>query len=525
MGRKKIFGLDISDHSIEAILLEKPIFGKPKVIAYARTLLKGEIVKNGIVRKPGKLSENIIKLLASAQPRPITTPYCILSLPDSQVFTTIFKFPAGLRHEEIRNTIPYKAEEIIPFKSTDVYFDFKTIAVVQSTQEVFYSAVPKKLVDEYIQVLNDAGLVPIAFDLESISLARALMNLTAIRQKDKPRSAFAVLLMDIGARTTNLNIFDRNGIRAGTVVNIAGNRFTKSLAASLKISEKEADQLKIKNGLAAKQGSSKVILILQKELQKIITETKKLISYYQDETGRQVGLIILVGGSSLLPEIDTYLAENLNLKVEIGNPLIKILDPQNLIKLKSKAVLFTNVIGLAIRATGRRPVSGDINLLPLEKKFKIKPEKFDKSSWRLIYIRLAVLSLLTLVFGGLIILKSKNIDPYRRVFSVPEYQTQITPDFDLAVLEEIRANLLLPATTTPTTTDQLVKPEKKVRIKAISSGFLNVREQAGTTYKKIGQAQTGKEYLVIDEKDDWYQIQLDEKTKGWIYSIYTDKIE
>jgi len=36
MLKKKIFGLDISDHSIEALVLTKPFFGKAKVTAYAR---------------------------------------------------------------------------------------------------------------------------------------------------------------------------------------------------------------------------------------------------------------------------------------------------------------------------------------------------------------------------------------------------------------------------------------------------------------------------------------------------------
>ena len=48
MTKKQIFGLDISDHSIEALVLSKPFFGKPKITAYARTILRGEIVKDGI---------------------------------------------------------------------------------------------------------------------------------------------------------------------------------------------------------------------------------------------------------------------------------------------------------------------------------------------------------------------------------------------------------------------------------------------------------------------------------------------
>jgi len=135
MLKKKIFGLDISDHSIEALVLTKPFFGKAKVTAYARTILRGEVVKNGVVKNQKKLEEAIVKLLASAQPEPIKTPYCIMSLPESQVFSTIFKMPAGLKHKEVKNTIPYKAEEVIPFKTSEVYFDFKTLTKVDEHKQ------------------------------------------------------------------------------------------------------------------------------------------------------------------------------------------------------------------------------------------------------------------------------------------------------------------------------------------------------------------------------------------------------
>ena len=123
---KMIFGLDISDHSIEAILLKRSR-RQVRVSAYARTVLRTSAVVNGTIKQPDKLAEAIKSLLASAKPRPIATPYCILSIPDAQVFTAVFKFPAGLRRREIMKTIPYKAEEIIPFKPSEIYCQIKII--------------------------------------------------------------------------------------------------------------------------------------------------------------------------------------------------------------------------------------------------------------------------------------------------------------------------------------------------------------------------------------------------------------
>ena len=529
MIKQKIFGLDISDHSIEATILQKPFFGKPKISSYARTILRGEIIKNGIIKNPEKLAENIVKLLASARPKPIRTPYCIASLPDSQVFTTIFKFPAGLRRDEIKNTIPYKAEEIIPFKTADIYFDFKSITKKEGTQEVFYAAVPKKIVDDYVKVLKSIGLVPVAFDLESISLARSLVSPGLDIKNNKQKTGVATLLMDIGARTTNLNVFDRHGIRQSLSINIAGDKFTKALAKDLNLKDKDANEMKMRVGFDPKQKKGKVILVLQKELRRIITETQKLINYYQDEFSRQIGSIILTGGSSLLPRIDKYIGENLNLSTSIGNPLKKVSDPKKIINLKTKVILFSTVIGLGLRAVGKKPVDSDINLLPLSNRFRIAPERSEKAAWKKIYKRLVIFGILILIFGGLLILRNKGFDLIKKVYdpsAIQQEDSSYTDGINAEILDQLREQFLIP-TSTPITEVEIIEPEIKTQavIPEIGSGFLNVREGPGTNNPKIGRATSGQQYDLIEEEDEWYHIQLDEETTGWIYSIYADLVE
>ena len=81
------------------------------------------------------------------------------------------------------------------------------------------------------------------------------------------------------------------------------------------------------------------------------------------------------------------------------------------------------------------------------------------------------------------------------------------------------------ATTTPTSTEALAPSENKIRIKATSLGYLNVRSGPGTGYDKVTEVSAGEEYLVLTEEGDWYQIQLAADSVGWVYSIYVDKLE
>ncbi|OGY49394.1 MAG: hypothetical protein A3D39_00745 [Candidatus Buchananbacteria bacterium RIFCSPHIGHO2_02_FULL_39_17] len=510
--KKEIFGLDISDHSIEALVLRQGLFGRSRVTAYARTILRGEVVRNGLIKNPQKLSQAIIKLLASAQPQAIKAKKCILALPEAQVYSTIFKFPAALKPKEIRQSLPLKAEEVIPFKSTEVYFDFKIIGRRQNDQEVFYAAVPAKILDSYLKLLQSLGLEPVAFDLESISLARALIAKAAGDQ--------AVLLMDVGARTTNLNIFDNNGIRQSLVINIAGDRFTKAITQHLKIPFKDAEALKIKSGFDSEKEAGKILLILQNEFKRIIAETKKLMDFYQKRYQRKITKIILVGGSALLPKIDQYLAEDLGLKVEIGNPLIKITDPAELVKFKNKAILFTNVIGLALRGIAKMPAMSDLNLISYrQKKFNLAPPKTEKQSWKKIFWQLSVLGALVVVLIVLLILRSAGIFyQNQNRFN----QLQISSDIDLSLLDELRVQFPL-ATSTPALGNNFSGIEK-IKISQIVSGFLNVRSGAGTNFSVIDKVPAGGEYELMAEADGWYQIKIDEQKSGWILADFADKL-
>jgi len=544
MVEKSVLALDISDHSIEALVLAKPWLGKPKVVSYARTVLRGKVVSDGAVLNPEKLVEALLALLKSGRPKAIKNTYCLLSLPDSQVFTTIFKLPSGLKREEIKNTIPFKAEEVIPFKSSEIYFDFKPIAVHNGTQEIFYAAVPIKIVDGYVDILRRVGLKPVAFDLESISSARALFDFNKKNENAK-------LVMDIGARTTDMNIFDANGIRQGITVKIAGDRFTKAIVTNMKVTPKAADDLKIKHGFNPDSQQGKILFIIQNEFNKVIAEAKKLIDYYQSHYQKKIDEVILVGGSALLPNIDQYLADNLEITVNRGQPLLKVDDHENILNVKDKVVLFTNVIGLALRGLSKDPVGSDINLLPLSsQRFALMPRREEKKAWKQIYISLAVMAGLLVVLGGIYMMRRQGQDLYQRFFAPPKVETNFNGNINVEILDQLRGGWEMPtstlatttpptatstvATTTPvttltpvvTSTPPVTAPAAlfKVKIRPTSLGYVNVRSGAGISFPKIDQVNPGTIYEVVKQQNDWYQIKLGGEKTGWVISTYVDKL-
>jgi len=368
---KEVFGLDISDTSIEAVQLKK-VGKKIKLFAFGRTELEKGVVEDGKIFQKEELAKIIKSLLLKTLPKPISTSYVVISLPESKVFTHIFKFPKVLSKEQIKKALKYEAEAIIPLEPEEIYWDFKVISKTENEQEVFYAACQKEIINDFREVLKKAGLFPLVFEMESLAIARSLISPTLLEKEE------GILIADIGARTTILSIFDRNGIRSSVNVPVAGNKFTEAIAEKLKISLSEAEELKKKYGLDETKEKGKIVMILQSILQPILDEIEKSIKYYEKQTGRKIKKILLVGGSAAMPKIDSYLNDNIGLPVKIGKSWLDI-------KLDSKKVppiLLVNAIGLALRGIERNLAEVDINLLPLETPEMIKKVKFGKvSQW------------------------------------------------------------------------------------------------------------------------------------------------
>lgn len=348
--KKTSLSIDISDFSIEVICLEGPI-NSPRLLALGRAKLTEGIVEDGQILDRKALEKSLKEVIEKPKFGRIGTKKLIFSLPESKSFIHRFQLPANLPKGQIPEYLSSQARENFPYQLENLYFDY---------QEALLVAAPKRIVNDYLEIFKSCHLKPQALEIESLSLARALLA----------DSKEPVLIADIGARTTNLNIFDGGELKLSFSVPIAGNKFSQAVSEKLNIPLERAENLKKEIGLNPVIGEGKVFLILQKELQGIVEEIKKIKGYFQDKTGKSIEKMVLAGGSSALPNLGKYLAENLGITVEIGDPWLKI----NIDILKRKEsfekaleinpILYSTAIGAALRGLDKRPEKSGINLLP-----------------------------------------------------------------------------------------------------------------------------------------------------------------
>lgn len=463
--KQPVIGIDISDYSIEVLQLNK----SKEVLAYNRVTLEQGIVQDGKILQKEKLAEKLQEILKG-----IKAKKAILSLPESKIFIGDFKIS------------PWKPEEVYTDKIGDTQI-----------------AVPKEIVKEYIEVINLAGIEPIVLDIESLSLARALL-----RPQRPPTNS---MIIDIGARTTNVSIFNSKGILSQSItIPVAGIHFTKAIADKLKVKKEEAERLKRTFGFDDKKADNKVLPVIQADFQKIIKEIKEAIEHYENKTNNKIGEIILAGGSALIPKVDDYLAVNLERKVRVGDPLEQIKDGKLSTK-KSPSILFANVIGLALRGVGR--ISAGINFLssPIVSKQRIRKS-------RVFIISFVIITFLIL---GFVIYQYI----YKASISGESPEGEQTPS-------EVKVET--PGNETPTATSSeeqspgeeksdIIEETAKILIQDTPTGWLNVRKGPGTSYDRIGRVYPGESYPLLKEEDNWYKIKIDEETQGWVTSQYTIK--
>ena len=353
------FGIDISDHSIEIISL-KGSFNNPRLFAMGRRILKPGIVEDAKIFNKEALKKSLLDLIKSPEFGKINTNKFIFSLPESKTFTLVFKLPKDLTKKKELDFIKSKVNQNLPFKIEDLCLDFRISPSIKQTggKEVFLVAATKEIVNDYLKFFKSLGFYPTIIETESESFGRSLIQ----------DSGEVVLIVDIGARTTNFSIFDNKELRFSSTSEVAGNKFTGCLANGLKISLNEADRLKKRNGLSPKAKQGRVFLIIQKEIQAIVLEIRDIEKYFKKKENKEIKKIILAGGSAMLPLLPKYLEENLEKPVVIGEPWtrinIDILRKKQYVKkaLNLSPILYTVCIGSALRGLMKDSKQAGINL-------------------------------------------------------------------------------------------------------------------------------------------------------------------
>lgn len=350
--RKHAVGLDISDRSIEAVLINKR-GSSSELVSYGRILIPAGVVVNGYVERRNDLIQLIRKLLADGMnpPLPKGMKRVILSLPESRVFSHVFQVPRIADTRELEKTLAFEADAYFPYPHEDMIGTMAVTAKKPDTKDIYYSAVHKETLKSYLNMFHQAGIDLEVVEAESSAIARALLQ---------PDERSPVVVVDIGARVTDLTVIDRNGPQFSETLNAAGDVFTNIITEKLNLPFDEAEQLKKDNGITGKM-APEIEDAIKAEIGRLAADIHKAIDFFEKRSGRVIEKVLLAGGSSLLPGLKEHLEEALitpekDIDVNLGDPWfgLTMSAPDLQESVSNRGILMATAIGLGLRGAGVR---------------------------------------------------------------------------------------------------------------------------------------------------------------------------
>lgn len=317
------FGIDISDLSIKIAKLEKKRGGFV-LASFGRQNIPDGVIDMGEIKKESDLISVIRSAVRDVEGEPLKTNYVICSLPEQEAFIRVIQLPR-MEQSELRQAVKWELEAHIPLKIDDVYFDYFIVKPVSNHIDhidVLIGALPKKIVDDYVDVLKKSGLGIKAMEIESVATARSLV--------ERGFSSESILIIDLGWRRTSFTIFSGRAPRLTSSSQISNYYLIKVLAENLKLDIEAAKRLKFEIGLEDEKFGGKITKALEASLSILVGEIKKYIEFYESHAthehgaGGRVQEIILCGGGANLAGLSVFLSKKTGLSVRLGNPWINI---------------------------------------------------------------------------------------------------------------------------------------------------------------------------------------------------------
>lgn len=276
-----------------------------------------------------------------------------LSIPVFSSFFSLLEFPK-MGDKELAQAVPFQARQIVPVPISEVELGWEVVGQQKRAAEhaqqqerflVLIVAVPREVIDKLERISKAAGMMLDGLEVETFSLARALVG----EQSD------TVLLADIGARATSLSIIDEGTIRSSQVSDIGSAEFTRAISSSLGVTAARAEAMKMEQGITAQGGEEAAARAVKTVLEGMVGDFEKASASYFRKYGRKVVRAILSGASAHMPGFVEFVAERLGRSCEVAYPFMHIAHPEMLTPtLHEIGPSFAVATGLALRGIQKK---------------------------------------------------------------------------------------------------------------------------------------------------------------------------
>lgn len=270
-------------------------------------------------------------------------------------FMRFVKLPP-LDIDQVDQIVEFEAQQNVPFPIDEVVWDYQLIGEDQTEVEAVIIAVKSETLDE----LNEA--IEASVRAEAVDAApMAVYN--AVRF-NYPEITEPLLLIDIGARSTNLIYVDGNRVFARNSTAVGGATISQAIAKDFDADFTTAEHRKIEDGLVNLGGAyedpddpevAAISKVIRNTLTRLHADIVRTTNQYRGQQGGAAPQrVLLAGGSVGLGYVKEFFEEKLKLPVEFFNPLKNVgVGGQVDTDLAGReAYRLGELVGLALRSAG-----------------------------------------------------------------------------------------------------------------------------------------------------------------------------
>ena len=239
-----------------------------------------------------------------------------------ELFTQNVRLPQ-LPPDEIEKVIHWEAEERLPYPVADAEVRFLPAAEVHQNenvkQEVILLACQQEVVNRHVGILEQAGLSPVAIDIEPKAILRSF------HQQPHDDETHRRAYLNLGESATSVIFTEGENILFLKNISSGGHELNQVVAKHLNLDYPEAKRMRAEVTAASGLDSNNdihraVIDAIRASLDAMISEIELCLRYYKVTFRGKPMEQIVVTGSEASNWLVSYLFERLQTSCVLGNP-------------------------------------------------------------------------------------------------------------------------------------------------------------------------------------------------------------
>lgn len=433
-GKRKgpTLGLDINSDSITLVQLEKTRAGI-EVMRFACQPTPPNSVRDGLITDPDLVGEVVLDLMNEAGITPaMGTPTLNIVVPAQAVVIRLMPVPTGMPDDELADVVTQEATNHVPFPIGDANLDWSLMPATERTDfdgvrrvDVILAAIQRSIVETYWSMADSAGAKLGRVEVSSLAVIRSLALAGYLGS-----SGHLSMIVNLRQDATDINVVRSCMPLFGRSVIMGVETMTEAVSRSLEVSYDQALDLLPEITMFGQPSTDprmgQAAQVVRTIFSDVADELSKSLDFYRSQVGDvKVDQIILAGPGCMVPQLDQFFSNRLNIRTVVCDPMRDIKHDETEIVDRMRPILAA-LVGSSIETTWNPSYTVNLDLnkegrLPLlfdERATQNMTKDLSQvvtPSWQkpLTNVGIAILAVILVVFG------------YLRYFDIPQKEKEI----------------------------------------------------------------------------------------------------